>query len=130
MAHQRVGIGVADVVGEPAQQRFARQRVVASDSVEQRSRHAVQFEEADLVVGIAVQREEHRLFAGLLWQESGRWEQYGPELLRIKDRHERDLCLGPTHEEVVTELVLNHTSDQHPWFQEARRAPPGIPSPR
>jgi prolyl-tRNA synthetase len=40
-----------------------------------------------------------------LWQESGRWEQYGPELLRIKDRHERDFCLGPTHEEVVTDLV-------------------------
>ena len=40
-----------------------------------------------------------------LWQESGRWEQYGPELLRIKDRHERDFCLGPTHEEVITELV-------------------------
>ena len=40
-----------------------------------------------------------------LWQESGRWEQYGPELLRIKDRHDRDFCLGPTHEEVITELV-------------------------
>ena len=32
-----------------------------------------------------------------LWQESGRWEQYGPELLRLKDRHERDYCVGPTH---------------------------------
>ncbi|MEM8563587.1 MAG: proline--tRNA ligase [Pseudomonadota bacterium] len=42
-----------------------------------------------------------------LWEESGRWEQYGPELLRIKDRHERDFCLGPTHEEVITELVRN-----------------------
>ena len=42
-----------------------------------------------------------------LWQESGRWEQYGPELLRISDRHQRDLCLGPTHEEVVTDLVRN-----------------------
>ena len=40
-----------------------------------------------------------------LWQESGRWEQYGPELLRIQDRHQRDFCLGPTHEEVITELV-------------------------
>ncbi|MDS4041996.1 MAG: proline--tRNA ligase [Candidatus Competibacter sp.] len=39
-----------------------------------------------------------------LWQESGRWRQYGPELLRIKDRHERDFCFGPTHEEVITEL--------------------------
>ncbi|PYB09727.1 proline--tRNA ligase, partial [Pseudomonas aeruginosa] len=34
-----------------------------------------------------------------LWQESGRWEQYGPELLRLKDRHEREFCVGPTHEE-------------------------------
>ncbi len=40
-----------------------------------------------------------------LWEESGRWEQYGPELLRIKDRHQRDFCLGPTHEEVITSLV-------------------------
>ena len=40
-----------------------------------------------------------------LWQESGRWEQYGPELLRIHDRHEREFCLGPTHEEVITSLV-------------------------
>ncbi|MCB1842762.1 MAG: proline--tRNA ligase [Halioglobus sp.] len=40
-----------------------------------------------------------------LWQESGRWAQYGPELLRIQDRHERDFCLGPTHEEVITALV-------------------------
>jgi prolyl-tRNA synthetase len=40
-----------------------------------------------------------------LWQESGRWDQYGPELLRIQDRHQRDFCLGPTHEEVITSLV-------------------------
>jgi prolyl-tRNA synthetase len=40
-----------------------------------------------------------------LWQESGRWEQYGAELLRIKDRHDRDFCLGPTHEEVITDIV-------------------------
>ncbi|MFC3283714.1 proline--tRNA ligase [Litchfieldella rifensis] len=40
-----------------------------------------------------------------LWQESGRWEQYGPELLRLKDRHERDYCVGPTHEEVITDLM-------------------------
>ncbi|HKM27861.1 MAG TPA: proline--tRNA ligase, partial [Thiopseudomonas sp.] len=33
-----------------------------------------------------------------LWQESGRWEQYGPELLRLKDRHQREFCVGPTHE--------------------------------
>ena len=42
-----------------------------------------------------------------LWKESGRWEQYGPELLRIQDRHQRDFCLGPTHEEVITDLVRN-----------------------
>lgn len=42
-----------------------------------------------------------------LWQESGRWEQYGPELLRIKDRHDRAFCLGPTHEEVITDLARN-----------------------
>src|SRR5689334_25181025 len=40
-----------------------------------------------------------------LWQESGRWEQYGPELLRFKDRHERDFVVGPTHEEVVTDIA-------------------------
>ncbi len=40
-----------------------------------------------------------------LWQESGRWEQYGPELLRIRDRHQRDFCLGPTHEEVISDLA-------------------------
>jgi prolyl-tRNA synthetase, family II len=40
-----------------------------------------------------------------LWQESGRWEKYGPELLRLRDRHERDFVIGPTHEEVITDLV-------------------------
>jgi prolyl-tRNA synthetase len=40
-----------------------------------------------------------------LWQESGRWEQYGPELLRFKDRHQRDFVIGPTHEEVITDVV-------------------------
>ncbi|WP_044409530.1 proline--tRNA ligase [Thiomicrospira microaerophila] len=40
-----------------------------------------------------------------LWEESGRWQQYGAELLRIKDRHQRDFCLGPTHEEVITDMV-------------------------
>ena len=42
-----------------------------------------------------------------LWQESGRWEQYGPELCRFRDRHERDFCLGPTHEEIITFLSRN-----------------------
>ena len=40
-----------------------------------------------------------------LWQESGRWEKYGPELLRLKDRHQREFCIGPTHEEVITDLM-------------------------
>ncbi|HEX2279161.1 MAG TPA: proline--tRNA ligase, partial [Candidatus Tectomicrobia bacterium] len=40
-----------------------------------------------------------------LWQESGRWPVYGRELMRLQDRHERDFCLGPTHEEVITDLV-------------------------
>lgn len=43
--------------------------------------------------------------AAELWQESGRWEKYGPELLRIQDRHDRAFCLGPTHEEVITDLA-------------------------
>lgn len=42
-----------------------------------------------------------------LWQESGRWVQYGPELLRVKDRHDREFCVGPTHEEVITDLARN-----------------------
>ncbi len=42
-----------------------------------------------------------------LWQETGRWEKYGPELARMKDRHERDFCLGPTHEEIITDLARN-----------------------
>ncbi|WP_241622516.1 proline--tRNA ligase [Rosenbergiella australiborealis] len=45
-----------------------------------------------------------------LWDESGRWEQYGPELLRIKDRHDRPFVLGPTHEEVITDLIRNELS--------------------
>ncbi|MDX5298612.1 MAG: proline--tRNA ligase, partial [Gammaproteobacteria bacterium] len=42
-----------------------------------------------------------------LWEESGRWQQYGGELLRIKDRHDRAFCIGPTHEEVITDLIRN-----------------------
>lgn len=42
-----------------------------------------------------------------LWQESGRWKFYGPELLRLRDRHDRDFCYGPTHEEVITDIVRN-----------------------
>jgi len=43
-----------------------------------------------------------------LWQESGRWQQYGPELLRFNDRHNREFCLGPTHEEVITDIVRSN----------------------
>ena len=42
-----------------------------------------------------------------LWQESGRWHEMGDEMLRLKDRHDRDFCFGPTHEEVITDLVSN-----------------------
>ncbi len=44
---------------------------------------------------------------GELWRESGRWEQYGPELLRFRDRHDREFCFGPTHEEIITDLARN-----------------------
>ena len=42
-----------------------------------------------------------------LWQESGRWDEFGPELLRFNDRHHREFCLGPTHEEIITDIVRN-----------------------
>ncbi len=45
-----------------------------------------------------------------LWEESGRWDDYGPELLRLHDRHQRQFVLGPTHEEVITKLVANELS--------------------
>ncbi|CAH0992267.1 Proline--tRNA ligase [Sinobacterium norvegicum] len=45
-----------------------------------------------------------------LWQETGRWQKYGNELCRLKDRHQRDFCLGPTHEEVITDLIRNELS--------------------
>jgi prolyl-tRNA synthetase len=40
-----------------------------------------------------------------LWEESGRWDQYGPLLLRMRDRHDREFCFGPTHEEVITDIA-------------------------
>ena len=66
-----------------------------------------------------------------LWQESGRWYAYGPELWRLKDRHGRDFCLGPTHEETFTDIVRNEVSSyrqlpinlyqiQHKYRDEAR----------
>ena len=45
-----------------------------------------------------------------MWHESGRWDDYGPELMRLHDRHKREFCLGPTHEEVITALVRNELS--------------------
>ena len=45
-----------------------------------------------------------------LWRESGRWEEYGPELLRLNDRHSREFCLGPTHEEVITDIARSELS--------------------
>lgn len=51
-----------------------------------------------------------------LWEESGRWHKYGPELLRVRDRHQRDFCYGPTHEEIITDLARNelHSYKQLP----------------
>lgn len=49
-----------------------------------------------------------------LWHESGRWQLYGKELLRLQDRHERDYCIGPTHEEVITDLVRRNVTS---WRQ-------------
>src|SRR5690625_770283 len=49
-----------------------------------------------------------------LWKESGRWEAYGPELLRIQDRHKRDFVLQPTSEEVITDIARN---ELHSWRQ-------------
>ena len=43
-----------------------------------------------------------------LWEETKRWEKMGPELLRIKDRHDRDFCLGPTHEEIITDIIRDN----------------------
>ena len=47
-----------------------------------------------------------------LWEESGRWQKYGPELMRFKDRHDRDFCLGPTHEEIFTDLIRNEVKSR------------------
>src|SRR3989339_1289920 len=47
------------------------------------------------------------LLSAELWQETGRWDIYGKELFRIKDRHDREFCLGPTHEEIITDLARN-----------------------
>ena len=45
-----------------------------------------------------------------LWQESGRWSAYGPEMWRVRDRNDREFCLGPTHEEIFTDIIRNEVS--------------------
>ena len=74
-----------------------------------------------------------------LWHQSGRWDDYGPELMRICDRHEREFCLGPTHEETFTDLVRNElrsykqlpvTLYQYPGQVPRRDAPPLRPAAR
>ena len=45
-----------------------------------------------------------------LWKESGRWDAYGPEMWRLKDRNDREFCLGPTHEEIFTDIIRNEVS--------------------
>ena len=62
-----------------------------------------------------------------LWQESGRWEQYGPELLRLKDRHEREFCVGPTHEEVITDLARNEAEQLQATADQLLSDPDQIP---
>ena len=71
-----------------------------------------------------------------LWEESGRWGQFGPELLRIKDRHDREFCLGPTHEEVITDIIRNEINSYkqlpanfyqiQPKFRDERRPRFGV----
>ena len=63
-------------------------------------REEMDYSGAQEILSSAVQPKE-------LWEESGRWQKYGPELMRFKDRHERDFCLGPTHEEIFTDLIRN-----------------------
>ncbi len=62
-----------------------------------------------------------------LWQESGRWEQYGPELLRLKDRHDRDFCLGPTHEEVITDIARRELQELPPAAGQLLPDPDQVP---
>lgn len=59
-----------------------------------------------------------------LWEESGRYVQYGPELLRFKDRHTNDFVLGPTHEEVITDLARNELKVTNNCLQTSTRFKP------
>ena len=60
---------------------------------------------------------------GDLWQETGRWEHYGKELLRFVDRKDRDYCLGPTHEEVITDLLRHEIRSYRPAAGESLSGP-------
>ena len=56
-----------------------------------------------------------------LWKESNRWEEYGPELLRINDRHKREFCFGPTFEEVITDLIRKEISSYYSFYKSKMR---------
>ena len=49
-----------------------------------------------------------------LWEETGRWNEFGPQMLKINDRHDRPFCFGPTHEEVITDVVRNELNSYRP----------------
>src|SRR5258706_9221512 len=59
-----------------------------------------------------------------LWQETGRWEKYGRELGRFRDRHDRDYAIGPTHEEAITDLVRNHVRSYRDMPMNSTRSRP------
>ncbi len=62
-----------------------------------------------------------------LWVESGRWDKFGPELLRFKDRHDRDMVLGPTHEEVITDLARRELQELPPAAGQLLPDPDEVP---
>ena len=53
-----------------------------------------------------------------LWEETGRWDVFGPQMLKINDRHDRSFCFGPTHEEVITDIVRNELNSMYLNFQQ------------
>ena len=68
------------------------------NKIENIIREEMDYSGAQEILSSAIQPKE-------LWEESGRWKKYGPELIRFKDRHDREFCLGPTHEEIFTDLI-------------------------
>jgi len=58
-----------------------------------------------------------------IWQESGRWDVYGKELIRLKDRHDRDCVLGPTHEEVITTIAKNEIHSYRQPVSDSKQVP-------